>query len=179
MFFPRLLASSALSSDVQTDNLGGWHLQLLVDACLQVLIQQRLELLVLLVEQTGLLDKVLSLGEHLVIAAQRLVERLPHTELLGRQNRGQLLPEHLLLLLVAFCLLLLALEVGLLLGGHANQLLLDRVVLLVFVELLKSHHQVVGVQGQARRVALSLRSFRVDLLLTLPALVLNRRQRQA
>lgn len=65
-------------SDVKADDLGWWHLQLLVDSSLQILIQKGLELLVLLVQETGLFDQVLSLHEHLVVLAEGLVEGLPH-----------------------------------------------------------------------------------------------------
>ena len=47
-------------SDIEADDLSGWHLQLLIDTSLQVLVQKSLKLLILLVEQASLLDQVLS-----------------------------------------------------------------------------------------------------------------------
>ena len=71
-------ARPLFSSDVQSNDLGRRNLQLLVDTSLQVLIEKRLELFVLLIEETGLFDQVLSVDEQLVVLAQRLVEGLPH-----------------------------------------------------------------------------------------------------
>ena len=73
---------SGARSDVQSDDLSGWNLQLLVDTSLQVLVEKRLQLFVLLVEEASLLDQVLSVDEELVVLAQGLVEGLPHAQLL-------------------------------------------------------------------------------------------------
>ena len=74
------------SSDVEANDLSGGHLQLLIHTSLQVLIQQGLQLLVLLVQETGLLDEVLALNKHLVVLAQGLVEVAPHGQLLGAEH---------------------------------------------------------------------------------------------
>lgn len=81
LFF-MLPSLSGARSDVQSDDLGGWDLQLLVDASLQVLVEKRLQLFVLLIEEAGLLDQVLSVDQELVVLAQGLVEGLPHAQLL-------------------------------------------------------------------------------------------------
>lgn len=57
--------------------MGRRHLELLVDTSLQVLVEQRLELFVLLVEKTGLLDQVLSVHQHLIVLGKRLVKCSP------------------------------------------------------------------------------------------------------
>ena len=69
-------------SDIEADDLGGWHLQLLIDTSLQVLVQKSLKLLILLVEQASLLDQVLSVDQKLIVVAQRVVKGLPDGELL-------------------------------------------------------------------------------------------------
>ena len=69
-------------SDIEADDLSGWHLQLLIDASLQVLVQKSLKLLILLVEQASLLDQVLSVDQKLIVVAQRVVKGLPDGELL-------------------------------------------------------------------------------------------------
>ena len=77
------------------------NLELLIDSSLQVLIQQRLELLVLLIEKTCLLNKVLSIHQHLVVPGQGLVQCSPHGSLLVAQDCRHLLPVDLLLLLLS------------------------------------------------------------------------------
>lgn len=72
------------TSDVQSNDLGRWNLQLLVDTSLQVLIEERLELFVLLIEETGLFNQVLSVDKQLVVLAQCLVKGFPHAQLLVR-----------------------------------------------------------------------------------------------
>jgi hypothetical protein len=114
------------------------HLQLLIYASLQVLIQKRLQLLVLLVQESGLLDQVLALSQHLVVAQETLVQRPPDRQFLRRQNRSQLLPENLLFLLVSFGFDLLRLKVSFFLSLNTHQLLLNSQILLIMVILLQS-----------------------------------------
>ena len=134
-------------SDVQSNDLSRGYLKFLVDAGLEVLVEEGLELFVLLVEHAGVFDQVLPGHEHCVVLCECGVERLPHGKLLRREHSGELLPKHFLLALVALGLLLCALEVRLLLRARApQQLLLHRPVLPVHVELLQRKHQVVRVQ---------------------------------
>lgn len=69
-------------SDIEADDLSGWHLQLLIDASLQVLVQKSLKLFILLVKQASLLDQVLSVDQKLIVIAQRVVKCFPDRELL-------------------------------------------------------------------------------------------------
>lgn len=92
------------SSNIETDDLGRGHLKFLIYASLQVLIQQRLQFFVLLVEQARLLDQVLTLDKHLVVLTESLVERAPHGQLLSTEDGDQFFPEHFLLFLVTLCL---------------------------------------------------------------------------
>lgn len=57
-------------------------MKLLIDASLQVLVEQSLEFLVLLVKKTGLLDQVLTVDQELVVLDERPVQGLPDRELL-------------------------------------------------------------------------------------------------
>ena len=57
-------------------------MKLLIDASLQVLVEQSLEFLVLLVKKTGLLDQVLTVDQELVVFDERPVQGLPDRELL-------------------------------------------------------------------------------------------------
>lgn len=93
-----------VSSDVEANNLGRRHLKFLIDAGLQVLIQQSLQFFVLLVEQARLFDQVLTFHKHLVVLAESLVERAPHRLLLWTEDSDQFFPEHFFLFLVTFCL---------------------------------------------------------------------------
>lgn len=93
--------SGTLASNVQSDDLGRRHLQFLVDTGLQVLVEQRLELFVLLIQKTGLLDEVLSIDEKLIVLAQGFVEGLPDGELLIGKDFGHVRPVHLLFLLLS------------------------------------------------------------------------------
>ena len=63
---------------VQTDDLGGWDLEFLVDTSLQVLIEQCLKLFVLLVKKSSFFDQVLSVYQHLIVLSQCLVQCSPH-----------------------------------------------------------------------------------------------------
>jgi len=67
------VSHTSQSSDIQADHLRGRHLQLLVDASLQVLVQQSFQFFVLLVKQASLLNQVLPLHKLLVVFAQSLV----------------------------------------------------------------------------------------------------------
>ena len=60
-------------SDIETNHLSGWDLEFLVHTSLQVLIEERLQFFVLLIQQAGLLNKILALNEHLVVLAECLV----------------------------------------------------------------------------------------------------------
>ena len=71
-----------VQSDIEADDLSGWHLQFLIDASLQVLVQKSLKLFILLVKQACLLDQVLSVDQKLIVIAQRFVECFPDRELL-------------------------------------------------------------------------------------------------
>ena len=64
-------------SNVESNDLSGGHLQFLVDARLQVLIQQCLQFFVLLVKQTSLFDQVLTVHQKLVVLHKGLVEGFP------------------------------------------------------------------------------------------------------
>ena len=90
-----------LISDIETDDLSGWYLQLLVNTGLQVLVEQSFELLVLLIQQTCLFDEVLSVDKELVVFAEGLIERLPHRKLLVSQNLSHGGPVYALLLLLS------------------------------------------------------------------------------
>ena len=57
-------------------------MKLLIDASLQVLVEQSLEFFVLLVKKTGLLDQVLTVDQELVVLDERPVQGLPDRELL-------------------------------------------------------------------------------------------------
>ena len=57
-------------------------MKLLIDASLQVLVEQSLEFLVLLVKKTSLLDQVLTVDQELVVLDERPVQGLPDRELL-------------------------------------------------------------------------------------------------
>ena len=57
-------------------------MKLLIDASLQVLVEQSLEFLILLVKKTGLLDQVLTVDQELVVLDERPVQGLPDRELL-------------------------------------------------------------------------------------------------
>ena len=57
-------------------------MKLLIDASLQVLVEQGLEFFVLLVKKTGLLDQVLTVDQELVVLDERPVQGLPDRELL-------------------------------------------------------------------------------------------------
>jgi len=58
--------------------LGWWHLQIVVNASLKVLVQQGLELLVLLVQETGLFNQILSIDEKGVVLGQGFVKSAPN-----------------------------------------------------------------------------------------------------
>lgn len=79
-------------SNVESNDLSGRNLQLLVNASLQVLIQQCFQLFVLLIEQASLFDQVLTVHQKLVVLDQSLVESLPHRLLLRGQNGRHLVP---------------------------------------------------------------------------------------
>jgi hypothetical protein len=51
-----------IASNVKTDDLGRWHMELVIYTSLEILIQQGLKLLVLLVQEASLLNKVLSIN---------------------------------------------------------------------------------------------------------------------
>ena len=57
-------------------------MKLLIDASLQVLVEQSLEFFVLLVKKTSLLDQVLTVDQELVVLNERPVQGLPDRELL-------------------------------------------------------------------------------------------------
>ena len=76
------LSVAVAFSNVEADNLSWWDLELLVDAGLEVLVQQCLQLFVLLVEKSGLLDQVLSVDKHLVVFGESRVESSPDGPLL-------------------------------------------------------------------------------------------------
>jgi hypothetical protein len=45
-----------IASDVKTDDLSRWHMELVIYTSLEILIQQGLKLLILLVQETSLLN---------------------------------------------------------------------------------------------------------------------------
>jgi len=79
--------------------------QLVIDTGLQVLIEESLQFLVLLIEQSGLLDQVLPVDEQCVVLGECLVESLPSAQFLVVKDGGHLLPENSLLSLDSLLLL--------------------------------------------------------------------------
>ena len=75
--FTYVISSNQSTSNVEADHLCGRHLQLLVDSSLQVLVKQRLELLVLLVQKTSLFDQILTINQELIVFLERAIESLP------------------------------------------------------------------------------------------------------
>ena len=137
---------------VQTDDLGGWDLEFLVDTSLQVLIEQCLKLFVLLVKKSSFFDQVLSVYQHLIVLSQCLVQRPPHRELHGVQNVGQLLPIQLLLYLFSSLALLLCLHGLRLLAGSTTECSLLSLLLTEFLELLKRVHYILRFEVKVGRV---------------------------
>lgn len=88
-------------SDIEANDLSWWHLKLLINTSLQVLVQQSLQLLVLLVQQASLLNQVLSVDKKLIVLAQRVVKCFPNRELLIGEDLGHRGPVHALLLLLS------------------------------------------------------------------------------
>ena len=80
--------AQSVSSNIEANDLGWGHLKLLIDTGLQVLVEQRLELLVLLVQQARLLDQILPVYQQLVVVAQRFIEGSPHGQLLVGEDLG-------------------------------------------------------------------------------------------
>ena len=93
-----------LFSDIKTDDLSWWNLQLLIDSSLQVLIEQRFKLFVLLVQQTGLLDEVLAIDQHLIVLCERRIEGIPNRKLLVSEDLGHLRPIHLIRFFLTACI---------------------------------------------------------------------------
>ena len=91
-------------------------MQFLVYSCLQVLVEQRLEFLVLLVKEASFFNQVLALNKHLIVLAEGFIKGFPDAQLLVGENFSHLAPVHLLFALFSVGLLLLALEVALLFG---------------------------------------------------------------
>ena len=115
-------------------------MELLVDSSLQVLIKQRLQLFILLVEQTSLFNQVLPINEHLVVFGQSLIKCFPDRPLLLVENSRHPLPVELLLLLLSGCV------TGLVLGfrrlllicfAHILDTFLHRLIFTILVEFLK------------------------------------------
>jgi len=88
-------------SNIESNDLSGRHLQFLVNASLQVLVEKSLKLFILLIQQTRLLNQILTIDEQLVVLAEGFVEGLPDGEFLVGEDLGHLCPVHLLLLLLA------------------------------------------------------------------------------
>ena len=109
----------------------------MINSRLKVLIKESFELLILLVEQSCLLNQILSLNQQGVILGQSLVQGSPNTEAFVREDLGHPFPEDFLLSLLSLLLLLFGLEVRLLLQSWvANQILVVQLLLTFEVELL-------------------------------------------
>jgi len=137
-----------------------------VDARLQVLVEQSLELLVLLVEQSCLFDQVLAFHQQSIVLRQRFVQGSPQSMTLIRENLRHALPKHLLLSLLSLQLLLLSLEVGLLLQSWVyQQVLRVQLFFSLLVEFLQHFHNIIQVHVWLGWVFLLLVRVRVFLLL--------------
>lgn len=136
--------------------MGGRDLKLLINAGLQILIQQGLQFLVLLVKQTSLLDQVLSVHQHLVILGEGLVESAPHRQFHRVKDVGKLLPVELLLDLLIGLLLLLGLTSLSLLPGGATEGSLFGLPLPLLLKLLEGVDHILGLQVEVSWVNLLL-----------------------
>jgi len=65
----------------------------MIDSGLQVLVQERLEFFILLVEESSIFNQVLSVDEQLVIFREGLVQGSPQGHFVIRKNFGHFLPE--------------------------------------------------------------------------------------
>jgi len=74
-------------------------LKLLVDASLEVLVQQCFEFFILLVQKTSLFNEILTVDEELVVFSEGVIERSPDRELLVVEDLGHLTPVDPVLLL--------------------------------------------------------------------------------
>ena len=72
----------------------------MVNTGLQVLIEKRLELFVLLVKKTSLFNQVLTIDQKLIVLGEGLIEGSPHRKLLVTEDLSHLGPVHLLLSLL-------------------------------------------------------------------------------
>ena len=141
---------------VETNDLCRWDLEFLVDASLQILIEQGLKLFVLLVKKSRLLNQVLSVDKHLVVLSQSFVECFPHGELHGVEDVGQLLPIELLLnLFSSFSLLLRLHGFHLFLGGAAEGRFFG-LLFAEFFELFQGVDDVFGFEVEVGRICLLL-----------------------
>ena len=62
------MSVNIISSYVESDDLCWRHVKLVVNTSLEILVEQRLQLFVLLVEQACFLNEVLALHEQAVVA---------------------------------------------------------------------------------------------------------------
>jgi hypothetical protein len=140
----------------------------MVDSCLQVLVKQRLEFFILLVEQTSIFNQILSVHQQTVVLAECIVEGPPHTLLLLIQHSSHLLPENTLFPLNALLLLILSLKIGSLFHPRvAHQLSIVGTLLSFMVELLQDVHNFIHIKIQCIIVWLVLLGFEIRRLVVL------------
>jgi hypothetical protein len=124
-------------------------MQLVVNSSLQVLVKKSLELLVLLVEKSSLLDQVLSVHQQGVVLVGGLVQSMPDAQLLLAQNSSHFLPEDSLFSLNPFLLDALSFEVTLLLGSWVTEsLLVFKFLLSLLMESDQALHNVVVLNSE-------------------------------
>jgi len=82
-------------------------MQFVINTSLQILIEQGLEFFILLVEESGFFDEVLSVNQKSVVFGEGFVKSLPCAKLLIIKNCCHLLPEDSLLSLDSLLLLFL------------------------------------------------------------------------
>lgn len=113
------------------------------------MIEKSLKFLVLLIEQSGLLDEVLSFDQQGIIFRKSFIKGLPGAKFLLVKHCGHLLPEDTLLTLNPLLLLFLGLEVGALLHpGIAEKLRIVGAFLSLLVEVLEDTYNVIVVNHE-------------------------------
>lgn len=96
-------------------------MQFVVDSSLEVLVKQCFEFFILLVEETGFFNQVLSLNEQAVVLGEGFIEGSPDALFLVVEDSGHFFPEDPLFSLDPFLLLLLSFEVRALLHPGVSQ----------------------------------------------------------
>lgn len=135
-------------------------MQLLVDSSLKVLVEERLQLLILLIEETSLFDEVLPVDKEVVVIDECFVKGSPHAKLLEREDLGHLGPVQSLFLFLAcrvFVLITAFRALRFLLALLAHEFLLEVTVFALSVEFPESRREEERIE--AKLVLIDLLSF--------------------